>query len=147
MKVLLAKWLILLFVVVTVFVATLRISEQYGPMAKRGCVLAIYLSLVAAITGIIPFLLSSKKTARKFFASLLTGAAIRVAITAVGVVVVTVIISEEQRFWFLVGTGVFYLLFLTIETIEAVRCMKKLEFENDIDADNDRHVACKYESS
>ena len=111
-----AKWLILLFVVVTVFAATLRISEQYGPMAKRGCVFAIYLSLVAAITGIIPFLLSSKKTARKFFASLLTGAAIRVAITAVGVVVVTVIISEEQRFWFLAWTGVFYLLFLCIET-------------------------------
>jgi len=147
LKGLLVKILILFFVVVTVFSASLRLTEQYGSMATRGCVLAIRLSLIAAVTGFIPFLRSSKKTVHKCFIALLTGAGLRVFVTAVGIVVLTIIISREQRFWFLVWTGVFYLLFLFIETTEAVRCIKKLEFENDIDADNDQLVACEYESS
>jgi len=147
LKVLLTKWLILLFVVVTVFAVSLRFSEQHGPMAARGCFLAIGLSLIAAVTGFIPFMLSSKNKASKFFISLLTGAGLRVAVTAIGVVVITVIISKEQRFWFLAWAGIYYLLFLSIETFEAVRCIKKLEFENDIDANNERHNARKYESS
>ncbi len=147
MKDVLIKLLILLLVVVTVIAVSLRFSEVHGPMATRGCVLAIGLSLFAAAAGIIPLLRSLKKTADKFFMALLFGAGLRVFVTAVGIVVITVVARKEQRFWFLAWTGVFYLLFLCIETIEAVYCMKKLEFGNDIDTDGDKYDACEYESS
>ena len=141
------KLLIELFVVLTVIAISLRFSEQYGPNAVKGCVFAIVLSLIAAFAGIMPLLMSGKKRAYKFFISLLTGAGIRIGITALGVIVAIVILEKEQRFWFLAWTGVFYLLFLGIETIEAVYCIKKLEFENDTLAENSGHDAGKYESS
>ena len=147
LKGLLIKILVLLLVVVTVIASSLRFSEQHGTMATKGCVIAIFLSFIAAILGLFPFLMSRKKKVSKLFLSLIVGAGIRITVVALGVVVITVIVAKEQRFWFLAWTAVFYLLFLGIETTEAVCCIKKLEFENDIDSDNDGHDACKYESS
>ena len=147
MKCLLIKLSILSLVIATVIASSMRFSEQYGPMAAKGCVIAIALSFFAAVAGIIPFLMSSKKNVGKLFISLIVGASIRVAVTGLGIVVITVTVDKEQRFWFLVWTGVFYLLFLGIETIEAACCIKKLEFINDTGSDNDEHDTVKYESS
>lgn len=147
MKGLLIKILVVLFVVVTAISVSLRFSEVHGPMARRGCVLAVYLSLFAAAAGIIPLMRASKDKADKLFVAMLFGAAIRIVITGGGIAVITIIAEKEQRFWFLAWTVVFYLLFLCIETIEAVYCMKKLEFENGIDTDDDKCDACEYESS
>lgn len=147
LKGLLVKILVPLLVVVTVIALSLRFSEQHGPMATKGCLIAICLSFFAAILGLIPFLMSRKKKVSKLFLSLIVGTGIRITVIALGVVVITVIIAKEQRFWFLAWTGVFYLLFLGIETTEAICCVKKLEFENDIDSDNAGHDAGKYESS
>lgn len=147
MKDLLIKILLVLLVVVTAISISLRFSEVYGPMARRGCVLAIGLSLFAAVAGTIPLLRSSKEKADKFFIALLFGSGLRVFVTAVGIVVIIVTAEREQRFWFLAWTVVFYLLFLCIETIEAVYCMKKMGFGNDFDTDDDKYDACEYESS
>ena len=147
MKGLLVKILVLLLVVATVIASSLRFSEQHGQTATDGCVIAIFLSFIAAILSLIPFLMSRKKKASKLLVSLVVGAVIRITVVAIGIVVVTVIVAKEQRFWFLAWTAVFYLFFLAIETAEAVFCIKKLEFENDIDSDNDEYDACKYESS
>jgi Na+/phosphate symporter len=136
-----------LLIIVTVISASLRISEQHGPMAKKGCVLAVVLSIFAAAMGLIPFLVSKKKKAAKLFMSLIIGAIIRVTLTVMGVVLITVIAAKEQRFWFLVFTAVFYLLFLGVETVEVVCCIKKLEFENDNESDKNGHDSCEYEPS
>lgn len=136
-----------MLITVTVISALLRFSEQHGPMAKKGCLAAVMLALFAALVGVIPFLLSKKKNAVKLFTALITGAVIRVTITALGIGVITIFAPKEQRFWFLVFTAVFYMLFLSIETVEVVCCVKKLEFENDNDFVKNGRDTCKYESS
>ena len=136
-----------MLIIVTVISASLRFSEQHGQMARSGCLKAIGLSVFAAIAGIIPFLVSKKKNVNKLFISLIIGAVIKVLLTGIGVVVITVIAAKEQRYWFLVFTAVFYLLFLVIETSEAVFCVRKLEFENDNESVKNKHDSCRYESS
>lgn len=132
---------------VTVIAISLRISEQHGEMAAEACIYAISLNFFAAALGMVPFAMAANKKAKKFFFALLIGSGIRIAVTVLGVIVITVITTKQQRFWFLAWAGIFYLLFLAIETAEAVRCIRKLELENDFDADNNEYDSCKYESS
>ena len=96
MKGLLIKILILLLILVTVISASLRFSEQHGPMAQKGCIYAIGVNILAAVAGIIPFLISKKKEATKPFLALIIGASIRVLLTAIGIVVITVLAAKDR---------------------------------------------------
>ena len=146
MKFLSWKVLLLCFMLAFIFAFTYRICEQHGLEARQACFWAIWLNAVAGLFGLVPASLVSDQGSFAFFIAVIVGAAMRIVITACGIILIILLI-EPSRVWFLSVAGGFYLVILVIETAFGVKVLRKLQMKDQEIALKDVPVVSEYESA
>lgn len=147
MKLISWRSLIILILLSFLLVFSYRWSEQYGTESQRACALAMRLTLIASVLGLLPLLLTRKRNRHILFSGILIGAMLRVLITASGVLFVSIKVLE-LRTWFFGWAAGYYLLFLVLETVLAVTLLHNNEYQNEGSDLNDNGIDfSKYESS
>ena len=114
------KLLIFSFISAFAFMFTYRVSQVHGSDAQYACGLAIWVSVIAGICSFLPVLLFRQAKDGVFYAAVLFSVGIRAVITLAGVIVFCLYV-ECDRGWFLSVTAIYYVIFLVIETLYAVK--------------------------
>lgn len=113
-------WVIL---AVVMFVAY-RLCQMFEWGSSTACLGAIYLVLIAGALGFLPLVRAREGNVEGFLAGILLGAFIRFFLTAAGAVLVVLKVNIEHK-WFLIWTGIFYFVYLVMETAYALSMSHK----------------------
>ena len=146
MKFLSWKVAMLCFMLAFIFAFTYRICEQHGLEARQACFWAIWLNAVAGLLGLIPASLVSESGSYAFFIAVVVGAAMRIVVTAIGIILI-ILLLDPNREWFLSVAGGFYAVILVIETVFGVKVLRKLQLKDQEIALEDGPVVSEYESA
>ncbi|WP_169853192.1 hypothetical protein [Anaerohalosphaera lusitana] len=123
MKAGIAKSIAFLFLVAFGLCFVYRVSEVHGPEAKYGCGLAIVVTVSTSFVSVLPVLFA---IASGFFVvgiAAIIGSVVRLFLTVIGFIIVAAMGMSNG--WFFLFGSLFYLVFLLIETLLALRLMKK----------------------
>jgi len=123
------------------FALAYGISPAMGPSARAGCRLAIFLVGIAVVFWIVLIRQRSRSARQMVEAVLCGGAWVRLRTTAVGILVIGMLV-EQELFWFLGWTGFFYMAVLVVESICVVWMMRAYDWKKGFVTDGaDKTVA------
>ena len=111
--------LLMVFAGFFLFAYVYRLSELFGFEAMAGCRLAILLSAVSGLAGMLPMVVTKARKINNLIISVLIGASARSLCALAGVVIVELVLVPSGL-WFLGFALLFYFIFLVFETYLAV---------------------------
>ncbi|MCK4999976.1 MAG: hypothetical protein KAS23_10585 [Anaerohalosphaera sp.] len=113
------KMLVTAFAGAFLFAYVYRLSEQFGAEAVSGCRLAILLSAVSGVCGMIPMAAVRAANINKRILSVFIGASARSLFVVAGIVVIELALVPSGL-WFVGFVLLFYFVSLTAETYLAI---------------------------
>jgi len=114
------KWVGPLVIVAVVAAVALAASFSAGQQALNGCLAAIILSCLAGCTALIPVVYAAVYKPGLLAGLVPAVSVIRLLVMLAGTVIIIVFV-DISILWFVLWTGVFYLLVLVLETRTAIR--------------------------
>ena len=114
-----------------VFFASLfvyRLSETGGLYVRRACLSALVLAVTSCIIGV--YIVSELwgKDVYRVLGGVMTAAVIRLLISGLGFAIIT-FFMDVHRSWFVLFLGIYYLVFMTVDTWLALWILQNSEFK------------------
>jgi hypothetical protein len=106
-----------------------RMSESAGEQINRACLLALFVTGLGGLCGIYPISRAWGKEVYGILIGIMVASTIRLLISGVGVAIIT-FFTNVHRSWFVLFLGIYYLLFMAIETWLGLWVLRNSQLSN-----------------
>jgi len=113
-----------------IFLLTYRYCELAGPKAEKACILAIITATLGGLSAFWPLSKVWRREPEKMVVSVFLGGAIRILIGFVGVVIIFFFTGISRK-WFLGCYGIFYTVFLLVDSWLIIRLLNNYGLNKD----------------
>lgn len=119
----------MLFIAALLAMIIYRMSESKGGHVQRACLISLIITGAGGLCGIYPISRAWGKDVYGVLIGIMVASVIRLLISGAGVAIIT-FFNSVHRSWFVLFLGLYYLLFLAVETWLALWVLRNSQLDD-----------------